>query len=103
MSTTALSIKQSPFQLVTLEHTSGKTRAYEITSDQLKIKNDVIDKKVKTISCFLTRLRNSRPMFRACILLIANYNAIPLFLECAPGQIDRLFDVKWLSLNGNIA
>ena len=37
------------------------------------------------------------------ILLIANYNAIPLFLECAPGQIDRLFDVKWLSLNGNIA
>ena len=43
MSTTALSIKQSPFQLVTLEHTSGKTRAYEITSDQLKIKNDVIE------------------------------------------------------------
>ena len=30
------------------------------------ITNDVIDKKVKTISCFLTRLRNSRPMFRAC-------------------------------------
>ena len=42
---------------------------FAIKNDVIKfaITNDVIDKKVKTISCFLTRLRNSRPMFRACL------------------------------------
>ena len=41
---------------------------FAIKNDGIKfaITNDVIDEKVKTISCFLTRLRNSRPMFRAC-------------------------------------
>ena len=41
---------------------------FAIKKDVIKyaITNDVIDKKIKTISCFLTQLRNSCPMFRAC-------------------------------------
>ena len=43
---------------------------YAIKNDVIKfaITNDVIDKKVQTIFCFKTRLRNSRSMFRACYM-----------------------------------
>ena len=41
--------------------------------------------------------------FLSNYVMFANNDAIPLCLECDLGQIDRLLDVKWLSLNGNIA